>query len=975
MTIITIGMAGAPDIKENAEKKETRPLHVRELEGKASKDYVEKPEEGELHWDEHFLNTTHWKKLPAGEWLVESKTKEETKHVNNELRDFLGGPAQVVRVRTKSDTGEITSIEVVWSEIALTMEDKTAEELISVQNIRQLQNIKSRDKREAEEKARELNEEGRDKAKKYVQAVEKASDHIQETLEKKFGKPQQDDFGQGKAIAYPSLLYKTPHGTTIRFFHEQKSMLVAVIEKSDVLAKRRDNLLLPEKSNTDRHTWAKANVVKSPNGDVVIHNIPMHNQGDRGYCAGTAYAMVLDYWGSPMPLELICNRYFVEGTWGRDAQTKAIDLDSIRRTAAKESNLDMASTRLSFRKLMKEIDAGRPIYIGRNFSEIRDILHTEWRENAKLMPKFEVPKFDSKDKRIVRATSSGHASLITGYNKEQEVVIFTDSWGEQHRNKRMTWDEWEFSNENPEMVTLEPTERAQSGTTSPKDIANISAQPKGEEPKKTIPINTPEKAPDSIHVSIPKILTEDSNPPPPTGVPESITAVPTKEYPFTPFYKSEKSKPSPECTLISKSGTKTEGTILDRVSLTSIRFRIKDSGKEIILVYKSLSEESIDFICNVLSVNDLPECYPGFVVPSMLVINPETGKEETWGETVVNGRTPDYYVHLMRKGDKAPIKFPFEFLSRHDRREIYLIFPFPFEKWQDNYLRLTEQELSKDARGSFKQDCWNGYTKKTPPEDMPWGKSSKYRNPDGTALPTPETNGEEESPNYKFPEKYTPVRITWKKRLFTKRGEKIEYLPFDTPQLREEEQKYHRLLITWEYFLVGVPPYGVMRTEMLTPKSRKILATHGLYIIDNSTGGKEMDLTLTDGRKLKARIIGLQDKSNHRKGGIYSEESRFLFRRTESIVIETIPTRLLSRQDRITAYRTSKSWTYHFFPEMDKFNHDEKFAEEAEIPIEKLNEELLEKNPRLRKNLTKEMLDKFPSLRKFAEGNTPSDDK
>lgn len=471
-----------------------------------------------------------------------------------------------------------------------------------------------------------------------------------------------------------------------------------------------------------------------------------------------------------------------------------------------------------------------------------------------------------------------------------------------------------------------------------------------------------------------RILAQTAGEEPKLHVEKTNEAVLTLEYPFTPFYRSENIKSSPDCTLVAKSGKKAEGTILGRVSLTSIRFRIKESGKDIILDYNSLSEESIDHICNVLPVNDLPECFPGFVFPSMLVINPETGKEETWGETVVYGRTPDYYVHLMRKGDKAPIKFPFEFLSRHDRREVYLIFPFPFEKWQDNYLRLTEQELSKDALGSFKRDCWNGFTKKTPPEDMPWGKSSKYRNPDGTALPTPETNGEEESPNYKFPEKKTTARLTWKKRLFTKRGEKIEYLPFDTPQLREEEQKHHRMLITWEYFLVGVPPYGVMRTEMLTPKSRKILATHGLYIIDNSTGGKEMDLTLTDGRKLKARIIGLQDKSNHRKGGIYTEESRFLFRRPESTVPETIPARLLSRQDRITAYRTSRSWKYHFFPETDKFNHDEKFAEEAEIPIEKLNEELLEKNPRLRKNLTKEMLDKFPSLRKFAEGNTPSDD-
>jgi hypothetical protein len=36
---------------------------------------------------------------------------------------------------------------------------------------------------------------------------------------------------------------------------------------------------------------------------------------------------------------------------------------------------------------------------------------------------------------------SGHASIINGYNKARDEVIFTESWGENMRNRRMRFEE------------------------------------------------------------------------------------------------------------------------------------------------------------------------------------------------------------------------------------------------------------------------------------------------------------------------------------------------------------------------------------------------------------------------------------------------------------------------------------------------------------------------------------------------------
>jgi hypothetical protein len=38
---------------------------------------------------------------------------------------------------------------------------------------------------------------------------------------------------------------------------------------------------------------------------------------------------------------------------------------------------------------------------------------------------------------------SAHASVITGVNKKRDEVIFTESWGENNRNRRMRAEEME----------------------------------------------------------------------------------------------------------------------------------------------------------------------------------------------------------------------------------------------------------------------------------------------------------------------------------------------------------------------------------------------------------------------------------------------------------------------------------------------------------------------------------------------------
>jgi hypothetical protein len=102
------------------------------------------------------------------------------------------------------------------------------------------------------------------------------------------------------------------------------------------------------------------------------------------------------------------------------------------------------TTKFEFAKARASLDAGLPVVVFRRWSQERDYLHTAFAQNFAANPALELPKPDLNDRKLWPAREGfAHASVVDGYNERRREVIFTESWGEHARNRRMRIEELE----------------------------------------------------------------------------------------------------------------------------------------------------------------------------------------------------------------------------------------------------------------------------------------------------------------------------------------------------------------------------------------------------------------------------------------------------------------------------------------------------------------------------------------------------
>ncbi|MCM8529995.1 MAG: C39 family peptidase [Lentisphaeraceae bacterium] len=209
------------------------------------------------------------------------------------------------------------------------------------------------------------------------------------------------------------------------------------------------NLVLRNYSDKDRlrGSEAKKYVTKRDNGDVVIARIPMIDQGPKGYCVPATLARIGQHFGvdvSMHEIAMISDSTSGGGTYvgqamdslkkkyGRimlrikDVKVKnPLDL-YIRRgstlyptsaTAAKAAfdalKDDDRNYKTFFKNIKKMIDKG---YI------------VAWSMVVGLLPENGEP---------ARQSGGGHMRMIIGYNEKTQEIVFSDSWGNGHEEKRM----------------------------------------------------------------------------------------------------------------------------------------------------------------------------------------------------------------------------------------------------------------------------------------------------------------------------------------------------------------------------------------------------------------------------------------------------------------------------------------------------------------------------------------------------------
>lgn len=229
-------------------------------------------------------------------------------------------------------------------------------------------------------------------------------------------------------------------GLVLRLYAEDNQLISVSILPA--LAASKELLSVPEGQAglVQRREEVGNNVVKLPDGDIVIQNIPAVDQGERGYCAIGTLTMLTRYYGLTVNIDMIAAK-----AGYKEGDVANANLSGAYAACAKEAKLKMKVDKVfDFRKIKIFIQRGEPIIVSRKLERARDQFHTQFAQQHESDPTARLPKPDRNERAHWPASSAGgHVSVINGYNEARGEVIFSESWGEAARNRRMLAEEME----------------------------------------------------------------------------------------------------------------------------------------------------------------------------------------------------------------------------------------------------------------------------------------------------------------------------------------------------------------------------------------------------------------------------------------------------------------------------------------------------------------------------------------------------
>lgn len=261
---------------------------------------------------------------------------------------------------------------------------------------------------------------------------------IGEKLTALLGQPKQQRFGEGEARVEVRRWDWAGHAFLLSHVpDEYVSLAVQTIEAAD---NRGNTARVPDSVIRER---SRGFIEHRGNGDVVITNIPMVDQGPKGYCVPATVERCMRFLGIPADMYLLAMAGGTKAGGGTspDLLLSAIGSDIKRKGRSFEIN----DGELKLRDIQKSIDAGIPIIWAMFSTETFNDIATE-RTKARR-ESWESHKgavaAAAADPKLTPDSDRAHVVIIIGYNPETNEIAFSDSWGENYLERWISLPEAE----------------------------------------------------------------------------------------------------------------------------------------------------------------------------------------------------------------------------------------------------------------------------------------------------------------------------------------------------------------------------------------------------------------------------------------------------------------------------------------------------------------------------------------------------
>jgi hypothetical protein len=253
------------------------------------------------------------------------------------------------------------------------------------------------------------------------------------------GDPQQTTFGTDEVTKESALRWDWNGSSFLLTCEHNKYNLLRIVPT----ALADSNGRTPRIARDDIGHKLSGAVEHRPNGDVIITQIPMANQGPKGYCVPATWERVLRYTGVPGDMYTL-SRIGDAGFGGGEAGLKVADqLNKTLNDYGRHVDI-LHPSHLDYIAIRHYIDDGIPIFWGVN---VNGYEAAEQRYSLCERDK----DFDTWKKLLDQARTNpqtgglppiqGHQVLIIGYNPDTKEIAWTDPWGRETKERWMTQEE------------------------------------------------------------------------------------------------------------------------------------------------------------------------------------------------------------------------------------------------------------------------------------------------------------------------------------------------------------------------------------------------------------------------------------------------------------------------------------------------------------------------------------------------------
>ncbi len=269
--------------------------------------------------------------------------------------------------------------------------------------------------------------------KDYKKAIAEDAKNLEDKLTKLFGKPTLGSLGNAQATR-----------EVVRRWNWNGHAFLLAAPKDEYVALRILSVKSADEggrsrvSDAELFARAKGRVERRPNGDVILKDIPMVNQGPKGYCVPATWERAMRYMGVPADMYVLA----MAGQSGAGGGTSVVAIANGAKAAVTGAyrKIETVSMKVDPGTVDKYIDQGLPIMWAMfSTKEYNEIANGRTKERQGMTDpvawKKAVADARKGQKPLQPNRNEGHVCMIVGYNKQTGEVAVSDSWGPDYEER------------------------------------------------------------------------------------------------------------------------------------------------------------------------------------------------------------------------------------------------------------------------------------------------------------------------------------------------------------------------------------------------------------------------------------------------------------------------------------------------------------------------------------------------------------